>query len=230
MIEKKRTADEACSSTLDAEVIVSMKTLMDTKSFSGFLQVKLPSSVKFVTTNPLGQTLFALVSDGQSYRSVNTLESQFVSGGLAALAIRNDLPPELLEGQWGVWLSDRIELPQNAEITDIRQDAGARGVWIRLAKPGNITTVGEYILINPADRRLLARVLMDADENTIARIDYSDWQGGESCGQPTGFHISNVSRGVEITIHLSGLITNKILTERDFSLRPPPGYFIKLLP
>jgi outer membrane lipoprotein-sorting protein len=230
MIQEKVKADAACSSTLDAEVTVSMKTVMETKSFSGFLQLKLPSSVKFVTTNPLGQTVLALVSDGQSYRTVNTLNTQFISGSLSTLALRNDIPQELLTGRWGIWLSDRIDIPKDTEITDIRQDATARGIWIKLA---NVKTKGEgpeYILVDPASKRPLLRMLMDAKENPIAMIEYADWQDGPKCGQPATFHITGLSKGVEISIHLADIITDKILTERDFTLRPPPGYFIELRP
>ena len=230
MIQEKVKTDAACSSILDAEVSVSMKTVMETKSFSGFLQLKLPSSVKFVTTNPLGQTVLALVSDGQSYRSVNTLDTQFVSGSLSTLALRNDIPQELLTGKWGIWLSDRIEIPKDAEITDIRQDATARGTWIKIANSKTKREGPEYILIDPATRRPLLRMLMDAEENQIARIEYSDWQDGPKCEQPTTFNITGLSKGVEIIIHLSDIITDKILTERDFTLRPPPGYFIELRP
>ena len=229
MLREKVKTDAACPSTLDAEVTFSMKTVLDTKAFSGYLQVKLPSSVKFVTTNPLGQTLFALVSDGQSYRSVNTLDNQFVSGSLSSLALRNGLPQELLSGRWGIWLSDRIGIKKDAEITDIRQDATARGIWVKLTAKD--TTDGmEYIMIDPASRRPLLRLLVDAEENPIARIEYSDWQQGSKCGQPTSFHITGLSKGVEITLHLSDIITDKVFTEKDFTLNPPPGYFIKLLP
>ena len=229
MLQEKVKTDATCPSTLDAEVTVSMKTVMETKSFSGFLQVKLPSSVKFVTTNPLGLTLFALVSDGKSYRSVNTLDSKFVSGSLSSLALRNDIPQELLTGRWGIWLSDRIEITKAAEITDIRQDETARGIWVKLTSQD--TTDGkEYILIDPANRRPLLRLLMDAEENPIARIEYGDWQQGSHCGQPTSFHITGLSKGLEVNIHLADIITNKVLTAKDFTLRPPPGYFIQLFP
>jgi outer membrane lipoprotein-sorting protein len=229
VIQKKIATDAACSSTLDAEITISVKTVMETKSFSGFVQLKLPSSVKFVTTNPLGQTLLALVSDGQSYRTVNTLDNQFTSGSLSTMAIRNDIPQELLTGKWGIWFSDRIEISKDAEITDIRQDETARGIWVKLATK---TKEGgqEYILIDPANGRPLLRLLMDAEENPIARIEYSDWQQSQKCEQPTTFHITGLSKGVEITIHLTDIITDKILTERDFILRPPPGYFIELRP
>ena len=229
MLQEKVKTDATCPSTLDAEVTVSMKTVMETKSFAGFLQVKLPSSVKFVSTNPLGQTIFALVSDGQSYRSVNTLDSKFVSGSLSSLALRNDIPQELLTGRWGVWLSDRIEITRAAEITDIRQDATARGIWVKLTSK-DATEGKEYILIDPASKRPLLRLLMDAEENPIARIEYGDWQQGAHCGQPTSFHITGLSKGLEVNVHLADIITNKVLTEKDFTLRPPPGYFIQLFP
>jgi outer membrane lipoprotein-sorting protein len=229
MLQEKVKTDATCPSTLDAKITISMKTVMETKSFSGFLQVQLPSSVKFVTTNPLGQTLFALVSDGKSYRSVNTLDSKFVSGSLSSLALRNDIPKELLTGRWGIWLSDRIEITKADEITDIRQDATARGIWVKLTSKD--TTDGtEYILIDPASKRPLLRLLMDAEENPIARIEYGDWQQGPHCGQPTSFHITGLSKGLEVNIHLADILTNKVLTAKDFALRPPPGYFIQLFP
>lgn len=230
MIQEIQKADAACSSTLDAEVIVSWKTGMETKAFSGFLQMKQPSSVKFVTTNPLGQTIAALVSDGESFRSVNTVTRQFLSGGLLNLALRNDIPPELLTGNWGSWLSGRIEIPESSEVTDIRQDASSRGIWVLLANPKNKLSGKEYVLIDPKNKRPLFRVLMTAEENTIARIEYGDWQEGTGCGQPARFHITGLSMGAEITIQLSDIITDKVFTEKDFSLSPPPGYFIELRP
>jgi outer membrane lipoprotein-sorting protein len=230
VIQKKMAADAACPSTLDAEITVSIKTVMETKSFSGFLQLKLPSSLKFVTTNPLGQTVLALVSDGKSFRSVNTLDNQFISGSLSTMAIRNDIPQELLTGRWGIWLSDRIEIPTGSEITDILQDETARGIWVKFANTKIKASGQEYILIDPASGRPLLRLLMDAKETPVARIEYGDWQQNLKCEQPTTFHITGLSKGAEITIHLSDIITDKILTERDFILRPPPGYFIELRP
>jgi outer membrane lipoprotein-sorting protein len=230
MIQEIQKTDALCSSTLDAEVVVSWRTGMDTKAFSGFLQMKQPSSLKFVTTNPLGQTISALVSDGESFRSVNTVTRQFLSGGLANLAFRNDIPPELLTGNWGSWLSGRIEIPQSSEITDIRQDASARGIWVLLANPKSRLSGKEYVLIDPKSKRPLFRVLMDAQESPIARIEYGDWQEGTGCGRPAHFHITGLSMGAEITIQLSGIITDKEFAEKDFSLSPPPGYFIELRP
>jgi outer membrane lipoprotein-sorting protein len=230
MIQEIQKTDAACSSTLDAEVVVSWKTGMETKAFSGFLQMKQPSSVKFVTTNPLGQTIAALVSDGDSFRSVNTVTRQFLSGSLLNLALRNDIPPELLTGNWGSWLSGRIEIPKSSEIVDIRQDASSRGIWVLLANPKNRLSGKEFVLIDPQMKRPLSRVLMNAEENPIARIEYGDWQKGAGCEQPAHFHITGLSMGAEITIQLSDIITDKVFTEKDFSLSPPPGYFIELRP
>lgn len=230
MIQEIQKTDATCSSTLDAEVIVSWKTGMETKAFSGFLQLKHPSSVKFVTINPLGQTIAALVSDGNSFRSINTVTKQFLSGGLSNLALQNDIPPELLTGNWGSWMSGRIEIPKSAEVTDIRQDASARGIWIMLAIPNSRLSGKEYILIDLKNKRPLLRVLMNAEEKPIAQIEYGDWQKGTVCAQPAHFHITGLRMGAEITIQLSDIITDKVLTEKDFSLKPPPGYFIELRP
>jgi outer membrane lipoprotein-sorting protein len=230
MIQEKQKTDAACSSTLDAEIVISWKTAMETKSFSGFLQLKHPSSMKFVTTNPLGQTLVALVSDGHSFSSVNTLSKQFVSGSLFSLAIRNDVQPELFTGDWGSWLRGRIEIPESYEVTDIRQDTSARGVWATLAKPNSTKSGKEYLLIDPASKLILLRMLTDAEDNPIARIEYGDWQQGTSCRQPATFHITGLSMRTEITIKMADIITDKVLTEKDFSLKPPPGYFIELRP
>jgi outer membrane lipoprotein-sorting protein len=230
IVDEKQITDDLCPSTLDAEVSVSWKTTMETKSFSGFLQLKLPSYVKFVTTNPLGQTIAALVSDGESYNSINTINKQFLSGSLSTLAIQNDIPQELLTGRWGSWLSGRLAIPPSMEIADMRQDTAARGIWIFLADPKNPRSGKEYILIDPTSKRLIIRQLMDKEDNLIARIEYNDWQQGKGCGQPTLFHISGLSMGSEITLRLADIITDKVLTEKDFILKPPPGYFIELRP
>jgi outer membrane lipoprotein-sorting protein len=226
MIMDIQKADAANPATLDAEVIVSWKTGMEAKSFSGFLQVKRPSSIKFVTTNPLGQTVTALVSDGESYRSINTITKQFTTGGLSSLALQNDIPPEFLAGNWGSWLNGRMDTPKSVEITEIRQDALNRGIWVMLANPANKLSGKEYVLVDLKDKHPLLRVVMNAAEKPIAQIEYGDWQQG----QPARFHITGLPMGAEITMQFTDIITDKILTEKDFSLKPPPGYFIELRP
>jgi outer membrane lipoprotein-sorting protein len=230
IIEGQIKAGEACPSTLDAEVAVTWKNTLETKAFSGYLQLQLPSSVKFVTTNPLGQTLFALVSDGEAYSTVNAITQQYISGSLSSLAMRNNIPQELLTGNWGTWLSGRIIATDNEEITDVRKDSAGRGLWVIIKKPKDASGNKEYILVDSTGNHPLFRILMNASDDPIAKIQYRDWQQKNRCGQPMTFDITDLPMGAEITLHLSDIITDKVFDKTNFILMPPPGYFIQLLP
>ncbi len=230
MVKNKMHADAACSSTLDTEAAITWKTAMKTSAFSGYLQLELPSSIKFVTTNPLGQTLFALVSDGTSYSSVNTISHQYTSGSLSSLALRDNIPEEIVGGNWGTWLSGRIAAPGTEEPSDVRKDATGRGIWVRL-EPRKTNTGGkEYVLLDPLRMHPLLRVLLDADGDPIAQIKYGQWQQHTRCEQPLAFDITGLPMGAEITVHLSDIITDKVFSKKNFILMPPPGYYITAYP
>jgi len=230
MIGKQIKAHSTCPSTLDAEVTVTWKTALETKAFSGYLQMKLPSSVKFVTTNPLGQTLFALVSDGKDYNSVNAITQQYISGSLFSLALRNNIPAQLLAGNWATWLSGRIVAADKEKVVDIRKDLSGMGLWVIAKNPKDATGNKDYILVDSTGSRPLLRVLMNGDDAPIARIKYSDWQQRSKCELPTTFDITGLPMGTEIKVHLSDIITDKVFGKQNFILMPPRGYFIQFLP
>ncbi len=229
MVAGEIKAEDSCPSTLDAEVTVNWKTAVDTKTFDGYLQLQLPSSLKFVTTNPLGQPVFALVSDGETYSSVNTISQQYISGSLFSLALRNNIPEQLLTGNWGIWFSGRIAAA-TGEIADVRKDSAGRGLWVMVQNPKNKLKGKEYILVDSAKKRPLLRVLTDGDDDTIAQIKYGAWQNSGKCIQPTSFNVTDLPLGAEINMHLSDIITDKVFSKNNFILRPPPGYYIQLLP
>ena len=228
LIDRQIKAHETCPATLDAEAAVTWKTALGTKAFSGYLQMQLPASVKFVTTNPLGQPLFALVSNGKGFSSVNTLTRQYISGSLTALALRNDIPVELLTGNWGTWLSSRITGSAKEHVTGIRKDTAGRGIWVVVDNPKSFTKGQDYILVDPTGSRVLLRVLMNTAHDPIARIRYGGWQLRDKCELPTEFTISDLPMGAEISLHLSDIITDKVFDKDNFTLMPPPGYFIQV--
>ncbi len=230
MIETQIKKDSGCPSTLDSEIAVTWKSPVGTKAFSGYLQLQLPSSLKFVTINPLGQPLFALVSDGQVFSSVNTLGHQYISGSLASLALRNNIPQGLLTGNWGTWLSGRITTGSSDTIQDIRKDTSGRGIWVILKAPGNIAEGKEYILVDTVERHPILRILTNKNGSTTAQIRYGRWQKEGACGQPTSFSISDLPMGSEITLQFSDIILDKVFAKNNFTIMPPPGYFIQLLP
>ncbi len=230
MLEGRIKAHTACPSTLDTEVSVTWKTALDTKTFFGYLQLKLPSSVKFVSTNPLGQPLFALVSNGKIFSSVNTLTRQYINGSLTALALRNDIPAELLNGNWGGWLSGRINASDSERIVDVRKDTAGRGLWVITDNPENLMQGKEYILVDPTGDRVLLRILMNTEDTPIARIQYGGWQRSSTCQLPTILAITDLPMGAEVSLHLSDIITDKVFDKDNFTLLPPPGYFIQVFP
>ncbi len=65
IFEEIQERDASCFCCLDAKVSFFWDGPGEDRSISGFLQLMLPSSVKFVVTNPLGQPLYAIVSDGR---------------------------------------------------------------------------------------------------------------------------------------------------------------------
>ena len=74
MLNTMQERDATCAPCLDGDAILSMENHLDAKALSGYVKFMLPESVKFIASNPLGQPLFALASDGVRFETLNTTD------------------------------------------------------------------------------------------------------------------------------------------------------------
>lgn len=223
--------DASCFSCLDAKTTLSWETPGEDRSVAGFFQLMLPTSVKFVVINPLGQPLYALVSDnGQEFQSINTSLKQHVSGKISSLAKQYKIPESLLSDNWGYWLTGRLH-EQGAGIETIRQDGSGRGVWITMQDQGGEAALEtSHLLIQPATKKLLSRILVNRQGETIATISYDQRMGEDECAPVSRITITDLPYGSKLSIDFTEILTDRSFSTANFRLKVPADYETEELP
>lgn len=221
--EQMQRRDASCFSSLDAETTLFWDGPGKDRSITGFLQLLLPASVKFVVINPLGQPLYALVSDGQKFQSINTSQKQHTIGTISSLASQYEIPESLLSENWGYWLTGRLQ-EKGATIETIRRDGSGRGIWITMRYQGETTLARSHLLIQPETKQLLIRILVDHQGETIATISYDRRRGEDDCAPVSRITISDLPYRSKLTVSFTGILTDRSFTAANFKLKVPVDY------
>jgi hypothetical protein len=218
--------DAGCGGTLEGDLVLNYRNPFEKKALSGFLQFSMPSSYKFVMTNPFGQPVLVIVGDQKSFQAINTLRKSYLAGNLRSFWLRNDIPSYFLKGDWGSWLTGR-NLLSREEITDVRNDRESRGVWLTFQSKEQ---AGVYrLLMDPEKKVFPIRILENENGREVAEITYDNWVTLGECKQPLEINIAGLDYGTDIHIQLSNvLITDEQKTYRR--LQPPPGFSNQFMP
>lgn len=231
VIDEMRQEETRRSGCIDSDVDLFFTSRMKNRAISGYLRLMQPTSIKFISSNPLGQPLIAFASNGSGMQFVNTFEQYFMDGDLAAFAELYEIPAIAYTSSWGKWLTGR--LPEATAITAIRQDESNRGFWVSFAAKAESGSgkaadpVVEHLLIDLDNRLLLGRIFTDSKGGIEARISYSDWlRGGpeQLSRQPGRITITELDYGAEIVVKFSALEPMEYCSGKDFNLSRPAGY------
>ncbi|SHO51058.1 hypothetical protein [Desulfopila aestuarii] len=237
MLEEMRKDEALRSSCIDADVNIFLTSTVKNRAVSGYVQLMQPSSVKFVTSNPLGQPLVAFVSDGHTVQFVNTIDGYFTDGTLPSFAKAFDIPKVAYTSDWGTWLTAR--LPRANTVTEIREDEENRGIWIGVADQdvkNEAETSGlarEHVLIDPKNRIVLERAFTNTNGSIDARVSYTNLLPETQDAtplQPGKITISGLDYSGKLVLELSALQAIEGCRKSNFQLKRPPGYYYQPLP
>jgi outer membrane lipoprotein-sorting protein len=221
--EEMQQRDASCFASLDAEATLVWAGPASKRSVTGFLQLMLPTALKFIVLNPLGQPLYALVSDGREFQSINTSLKQHTIGQIGTLAAQYQIPASLLSDDWGYWLTGRLH-EHRATIEAIRRDGSGRGIWLTLRYQGASNLPKNHLLIQPESKQLLTRILVDHQGETIATISYDQRDGQEACSPPSRITISDLPYRSQLTIDFTDILTDRSFTTANFKLKVPADF------
>lgn len=220
---------QSCTSSFDAEISATWESRVGDGGLNGYLKILLPSSVKVIALNPMGQPLYAFATDGTTFQTINAGGQVYKYGKVASFVTKHSLPENLFHGEWAQWLTGTLRL-KNEQSGRLLQDAASRGIWLALELEKSQIFTHEYLLFDTAGKRLLERVAIDKYGNESDRIIYKQWTTVDNCPLPTAMEIQGASYGATIEIALQNILIDKELTKEQFPLQPPSGYLRKLYP
>ena len=224
------TADEKCPLCRDADVNLTLKSPLKDAAATGYLLLRRPSWIKFVSSNPFGQPILLITSDGARFQQLLMPQKTYLHGQVFSYLAHNNLPLALALGNWGSWLTGGVGQVK-ADEAEVRPDRENRGLWFAWRLPPLPEARGirendlwEHILVDAARRLVLARVISKGDGKTIARFDYGDRQADGSCPSAGTIMISGLEGGGAIKLVFSDPRTFAECPEDFFRLKKPENF------
>ena len=210
--------NKQCESKFDAETTISLTSGLQDRSIKGYLAVNLPNRVKFIVSTPLGQPLYIATVNDRKFQAIDVNNSIYHQGTVTDLVHHFDLPEILKKIDIGLILDNKLRTDFKFNHLP-RQDKQKRGIWFS----SNTQKKSEHILIDPARKLIIEKIIEDNDGNSLT-INYSDYKQLGSCLQPNTIHISGLSYGAEIDIQLHDILSQPLQTSNDFTIKIPPGF------
>ena len=220
-------SQDACSPSWDTETDIRWTSSVRNFSFSGYCRMLKPAYLKFIASNPLGQPVRAIVTNGTIYQDIDTVERALVTGDLRSWALRHDLPLNLVNGNWLDWIGGQSSAPVS-QIVEIRLDAANRGAWLSMAG-ANSETIVEYILFDWENGRIIERILLDDSERSFATLAYLEWQDFNQCIYPVSLSVEGLPLGGKVDLRFSDIRQSEF-EPTDFNVDIPSGFQTTLLP
>ncbi len=217
---------ENCPASWDADLIASVQSSGDKQKFEGYLRVQEPSSIKFIVSNPLGQPIMVLTTNGDYFRLLNAAKKQFIRGSNLSYALHTDIPRQFVSGNWGLWLGGRLP-----DISFNHLIKSTEGLWIRHKTEDGV----HYYLWDTDNKRISRHLLLDKKEKILATINYNytDFVNKE-CQQPSAIDISDLPglpfSNSQIQMKLGQVKPAPAMNEKDMLLKAPQHYTVKLMP
>ncbi|MGW8193616.1 MAG: hypothetical protein ACWGOX_05060 [Desulforhopalus sp.] len=227
LVDALAARDAHCAQSISGDLTLTYKSPVDDTALVGFLEFSLPSSFKFVLTNPLGQPVFAVAGDQKTFAAINTRERKYFAGSLQAFGVRNNIDTAFLQGDWGDWLTGRNRLA-GQNVTDLRYDRDGRGIWLTFPSGNDGRSGAEHLLLAPDKELYQARIIENEKREIVAEIAYSEWTKAGVCWQPLDIRITKLDYGAEIHLKLSDIIVEQ--EPEKYTLPVPDGYLMQFMP
>ncbi len=222
--------EQNCFQSFETDMKMFWKTPAGDSAVEGYLALHSPSSIKFIVTNPLGQPLFAFAGNGKSFQILKTAEKKHIRGNVRSLAIRNNVPLLLAQGDWFAYLSGRVPLRK------LTVEESAKGIddsiWLKIVTAkGPYTTGSIHLQIDPLKKELLSYLFLDDNGDVLAEITYGEGKAGKApCAIHTEIRVAGLPWGAAVRIKLENISAYNQFNKTDFSLPVPKSFNTQLWP
>lgn len=244
--QQNNTALCQCCLDAEADIIISVSGWFhdQTGKLSGYLQAMKPGYVRFVALNPLGQPWYILVTDGETFKSLNVFEEKAYEGSVHSKTYNKISPPGFRADFSYYWLTGNLE-PGSMYIRAVMHDRTMHDAyWLQMKHDGESTE--SMILFDPVKLLILRHVLRSEKGEYIAEVKYEDYQPligevqnnfrqsspadisnreeEEYCWLPGRITVSSHKGSEKIELKLHSFIAEAHFAPTDFTLEIPENF------
>jgi hypothetical protein len=222
---------QECPCCLDAQVRLSLKSLVQNGTISGFVQAKAPSFLKFTGLNPLGQPMMFLVTDGTFFRYVAVPEGKGYEGLVTAAAFKKYAPQGFDPAHGFFWLAGRLA-PEKLRIFSVSQDPEGRGLWLELAYAAEASggePLRRHVLFDSTQQVILRHLVAGSDGRIMVDVWYDNYApasegGSDNCRLPGLIRIHANHTGAVMELALGDWLHDAGFSANDFQVELPLGF------
>ena len=222
---------QECPCCLDAQVRLSLKSVVQNGTISGFVQAKAPSFLKFTGLNPLGQPMMFLATDGTFFRYVAVPEGKGYEGLVTAAAFKKYAPQGFDPAHGFYWLAGRLA-PEKLRIFSVAQDPEGQGLWLELAYAVDASEdkpLRRHVLFDPEQQVILRHMVADSDGRIMVDVWYDDYAkasegGSDNCRLPGMIRIHANHNGALMELILGDWLPDPSFNAGDFRVELPLGF------
>jgi outer membrane lipoprotein-sorting protein len=232
LVKRMQAKELQCPQSFDADMKMFWKTPLEDRAVEGYLQLLAPSFLKLVISNPLGQPVFAFSGDGKTFQLLEPTRRKHIRGVVRSIAIRNEIPLILAQGDWFAYLTGRLP-DRQLTILEILKDKENATIWLQIAIPAtkNMAEGKLFLHLAPLKEKVLGYLFLDDTGNTLAEFSYLETDGEKDrCTVQNQTVISGLPWGAEIRIEMKNLSRFDRIQKRDFTLPVPRGFSKQLWP
>ncbi len=211
---------KVCGRGADAEAILTLDSLWQSGSLSGYLQLLAPGFVRFVGLNPLGQPLLIFTTDGQNFSSILPTEMRAYEGPVASRAFQRYLPAGPVPEASYYWLIGRLQ-PGEVKVLEVTGDDEGSDFWVKLSYGAGAER--ELVHFDPERLTIRSHQLLDQRGQVALEVSYDDYTA-PPCGLPGLVTIRGSRNKGTLALRLRDWRTTEPLAPQDFAVDIPPGF------
>lgn len=214
-------SQRTCPLTLDADITLEMQLLGTSEKSAGMLQYEGPSSFRYAMVDPLGRSLFIMVTDGYTFTMVYNREAKAVTGSTASRFWQDYVPQGVSATDMLLLLTGR--LPADLRLKDIRGDQEGAGFWLYGV---GVEGIRHEILFDRQAARVLRHILRDGRGKVLFDVSYDQYAADDPlCPQPLALRIDGKNITGTIVLRFDRIFSGEVLPAKTFQIKPP-GHFL----
>ncbi len=208
-----------CRAGIDARASITLSSIWQKGTLSGYLQAMSPSYLKFLGINPLGQPHVIFVTNGEGFRFVSVPDKTEYKGTVKGASYTKYAPQGFLPEHGFYWLTGRLH-PGRITILDVSLDEEERGYWFDLSY-GNGTR--SLVLFDDEKNVMLRHIVLNAEGEKILNVFYDDYVEG-ACPLPGKITVTSLLHNSSMELVLADWLPDASLSKVDFTYFSPPDF------
>ncbi|MHB8810468.1 MAG: hypothetical protein ACYC9M_10705 [Desulfobulbaceae bacterium] len=214
-------SQQVCPLTLDADITVEVQLLGKSEKSAGMLQYEGPSSFRYAMVDPLGRSLFIMVTDGYTFTMVYNRDAKAVTGSTASRFWQDYVPPGVSAEDMLLLLAGRLSA--DLRVKDIRGDQEGAGFWLYGV---GVEGIRHEILFDSRAPRVLRHILRDGRGKVLFDVRYDQYaEADPRCPQPLTLRIEGKTITGTIILRLDRVFAGEAQPAKTFRITPP-GHFL----